>query len=110
MFGKYNNLVLLLVGLFLFNHFTRNTVENMAPIGHINVPHWQCGDQFPSPQHIIDIRNNELVAQGFDHNVPKQVGPLDLSPHLNPPQLNPNEQPHFVQYKEPDQTFGCAYN
>ena len=61
MLENCQNLIIGLIVIYVIHkYFLSDTVENMAPINHINTPHWKPGQKCLSPQDIINIRNTKL--------------------------------------------------
>ena len=126
MFESYKHLIIAVVVIFVLHRFVVNKiVENMAPIGHVNMPHWIPGQEILTPQDIIDLRNNKfecnkknkLGCNNYGQAIPMNFVDEYKSRHYNPAHLDPAT--HESQYTAhvgdkgqpgPDEFAGVTYN
>ena len=126
MFESYKHLIIAVVVIFVLHRFVVNRiVENMAPIRHVNMPYWVPEQEIPTPQEIIDLRNNKfecnkknkLGCNGYGQAIPMNFDGEYTGQHYNPAHLDPStHESQYTTYEGdkgqpgPDKFAGVTYH
>lgn len=123
---NYKYIIAAVVVIVLLNRFVVNrNVENMAPVGHINMKHWSPNDNYPSTENLMDLRNNELQCNketrlgcdGYGQTIPMNNVDEYTQSNYNPVHLDATTyESEYTKYvgdegqPELDKFAGITYN
>ena len=126
MFENYKHLIIVVAVTILLHQFVVNrTVENMAPVGHVQVPYWVPGQECMTPQELIDLRNsrfecnatNKFGCAGHHHSIPMDHIDEYTGENYNPAHFDHNchESKYTTRVGDkgqqmPDKFAGVTYN